>query len=318
MPNPQFREIYISLLAKQDIPFQGQPWWLDAVCGPDGWDVALAFDDDGAPIGALPYGKMGRKGLPVVGMPTFTSYFPIWIPKHSIKRERVYHTERKVIDTLIGQLPSPWIFAQQYDPSFTDGLGFHFHGFQVRTRYTYVLDELTDLAGVFRSMESSVRNHIRKAQKVVEISEEGELSELFEMLEHSFQRQQKKMPFSLDLLKKADTCLAQRGMRKIYVAKDNFGVHAAAYLVFDGPRTSFLLSGTHPEYRQSGALYLLLWHAIKDAAKKGATFDFEGSMLPNIERVFRSFGAKRVPYLRVVRYQNRFFEALATLLGKNR
>ena len=43
---------------------------------------------------------------------------------------------------------------------------------------------------------------------------------------------------------------------------------------------------------------LLLWHAIKEAKKRGnKTFDLEGSMDEGVERFFRNFGAGRALYI---------------------
>ena len=43
-----------------------------------------------------------------------------------------------------------------------------------------------------------------------------------------------------------------------------------------------------------------MWEAIKFAKKLGIKyFDFEGSMVPQIERYFRGFGGKLTPYYRI-------------------
>lgn len=319
MTPEDIKEIYAQLAAKESFPFQGQPWWLDAVCGPGAWGAAMAFDERGLPRGALPFGRKRNKGLPIVTMPPLTSYFPVWIRANPARKlERSYHLEKKTLRTLLSQLPASWMISQQYNPDFSNGLPFYFEGFQTLVRYTYIIDDLRDVAKIGREMESSVRNHIRNARQAVEVSRDGEWAELHEMVARSFGRQAKKAPFGSALLERADACLSERGMRTIYVAKGGDGTHAAACVVFDGARASFLLSGADPALRQSGALYLLLWEALKDAAKRATSFDFEGSMHPPIERVFRSFGARRVPYLRAIRYRNRIFEALAVLSGKNR
>ena len=37
-----------------DVSIFSQPWWLDAVCGEDNWNVILV-ERDGIPVGSLPY-----------------------------------------------------------------------------------------------------------------------------------------------------------------------------------------------------------------------------------------------------------------------
>lgn len=318
MPALTSREIYAHLASQESFPFQGQPWWLDAVCGPEGWDVGIVFDQDGQPIGALPYGKLGWNGLPVVKMPPFTPYLSIWLrDMGSEKQVGQYHWEHKILNELIAQLPRKWVFDQQYAPAFSNGLVFSGKGWRIHTRYTYILDTKLPPDLMWRDMESATRNLIRKAKGIVRISSEGTPAELYELIRISYARKGEKPPFSLEELSRMDDCLRQRNLRTIFKANDEHGnLHAACLVVWDQNSAHGLLNGAHPDFRQSGAVYRLFWTILKESARRGLPFDFEGSMLPQIERVFRSFGARRVPYLRVVRYQNRFFEALAALLGK--
>jgi hypothetical protein len=58
------------------------------------------------------------------------------------------------------------------------------------------------------------------------------------------------------------------------------------------------MGGIDPAF-SSGAFSLLMWHAIQFASQVTTRFDFEGSMIESIERFFRSFGARQVPYLHV-------------------
>ena len=92
--------------------------------------------------------------------------------------------------------------------------------------------------------------------------------------------------------------------------------HAAAFVVWDTllPRT-ICLSGADPDLRKQGGQYFLLWEIVKKMAKKVNRFDFEGSMVPGIESVFRSFGGQQVPYLRVRRFGSRLWEILSWIKG---
>ena len=315
----QPKTTYQHLAQTHAFPFQAQPWWLDAVCGPEGWDVALAFDDNGMAIGAMPFGKMKWRGLPVLRMPPLTAYHHIWLRDMGSDRlVRQLHWEHSALREMADQLPGFWMVDQQYAPSFSNGLPFHGKGFRILTRYTYELPTRQPPDEMWRNMESATRNLIRKAKQQVKVRNDGTPLQLYEILQTSFGAQGKKAPFSLEFLLKADAVLESRQMRTIYVAVDRQErVHAACMVVWDGNRAYGLLSGAHPQLRKSGAFYRVLWQALRDAAREERTFDFEGSMLPRIERVFRSFGARRVPYLRVVRYRNRFWHALAVLAGKN-
>ena len=90
--------------------------------------------------------------------------------------------------------------------------------------------------------------------------------------------------------------------RRIFLAADEAGTaHAAVYLVWDDDTVYYLMSGSDPELRKSGAVSLCLWEAIRYSVGRFQRFDFEGSVVEPIERYFRSFGSERVEYYRVFR-----------------
>jgi hypothetical protein len=93
-----------------------------------------------------------------------------------------------------------------------------------------------------------------------------------------------------------------QGVRRIFVARDPAGrPHAGVYLVWDEGSAYYLMGGGDPEVRGSGATSLCLWHAIRFASTVTASFDFEGSMIEPVERLFRAFGAEQTPYFAVSR-----------------
>lgn len=84
----------------------------------------------------------------------------------------------------------------------------------------------------------------------------------------------------------------------------------------------YLASGSDRNNRQTHALSLVLWEGIKLAIEKGLAFDFEGTMLENVEPHFRSFGAVQTPFFTVWRYGSRLArlmsEARSVLRGLSR
>jgi lipid II:glycine glycyltransferase (peptidoglycan interpeptide bridge formation enzyme) len=311
------QNIYAALCRDQPIPLQAQDWWLTAVGGAEHWDAALSYDEKGNLIGAMPYTWQSWMGQRLIRMPVLTSYLHIWLRyPDSHLRYRHYGFEKKVLSDLIDQLPAFLFFDQQYTPVLNNWLPFHWKGFRQTTRYTYLLEDLSDLSRIHRGMESSVRTHIRKAKDQLEVIRTKDLDGFYAMLEQTFDRQQLRVPFSKNLLQRLDTALNERDRCRIYMAKDKQGrIHAAAYILLDDQKASYLLSGTHPELRKSGAAYFLLWEIIKDCARQVHQFDFEGSMQPQLEAVFRSFGGVLTPYLRIQKSKNRFWEVLRALKG---
>ena len=92
--------------------------------------------------------------------------------------------------------------------------------------------------------------------------------------------------------------------------------HAGVYLVSDSRSVYYLLGGSDPELRNSGATSLLMWEAIRWASEQGKQFDFEGSIVEPIERFVRSFGARQTPFFKIEKHPSlilRLYRALHLL-----
>ena len=165
---------------------------------------------------------------------------------------------------------------------------------------------------VYGDFKGSVRTDIKKAEKILTVREYTDTVLLYELCRKSFEKQGLKPSFSEYTLSALDNELINKDLRKIYVALDaEDKAHAAIYIVFGQQTAHYLIGGSDPDKRQSGAVTFLLWHAIKEASKMGYTvFDFEGSMIPSVEFVFRNFGAVQKPFFRITKNTNRFFELL--------
>ena len=119
---------------------------------------------------------------------------------------------------------------------------------------------------------------------------------------------------SNDVVHRLDEACLDRQARKILIAEDPNGRHhAGVYLVWDANSAYYLMGGSDPELRSSGATSLCMWEALRFAATVTQRFDFEGSMIEPIERYFRAFGARQVPYLALSRTDSSLFKVIAIL-----
>ncbi len=322
-----FKQQYWELCTQKTLPLFMQAWWLDIVCGePKNWEVALSKDKSGKIIGALPYFTTRIKGVfPAVFMPNLTPFMGIWLdyPTKMTKMEAKLSWEHRVLNELIDQLPNKPFFEQRYSTTLTNWLPFYWKGFQQTTRYTYVLDDLSNLDAIWQGLKDTVRNKIRKAQKLVLVEkiETATIEQLhcfYTLNQKTFARQGKKIPYSFELVQKIDLALAQRGQRILYLAKDTTqkDYHAGVYMVWDTQTAYCLLTGGDTELRTSGAIQLLLWRAIEDISKKGLAFDFEGSMLPHVEPMYRAFGATPKPYFSITKEKNKLLSGIKLLFRK--
>jgi lipid II:glycine glycyltransferase (peptidoglycan interpeptide bridge formation enzyme) len=208
--------------------------------------------------------------------------------------------EKELLNELIDQLPSWDYFEADCHHRIENWLPFYWRGFEQTTRYTYVLNDVSSLESVWKGLQENVRRNIRKARRKLTVRTDLSVDQLFHMFELTFLRQRRRLPFSRNFFERLDAACAMRNARRMFFAEDSEGrIHAALYVVTDRDYAYYLLGGADPDLRSSGAQSLLLWEAIQFASEMGLKFDFEGSMIEPIERVFRSFGAIQIPYLRV-------------------
>ena len=118
----------------------------------------------------------------------------------------------------------------------------------------------------------------------------------------TFKRQNIKIPYSFEFLKRHDNYLSKHKSREIFYAVDDDNqVHSALYLTWDYNSSYVHMVGENPDLRNSGAGMLVIWEAIKFTKNQLQlnSFDFEGSVIESVERVRRGFGAKQKPYFNI-------------------
>lgn len=297
------RTRYRALCESENIPLFAHAWWLDAVAGEQGWDAVL-LEKGGRCVAALPFAIKRKFGLTMIGMPVLTQSLGPWVRyPESQKTGKRYAFEKDVFQALIDELPRAHGFVQNFNPAVRNWLPFYWRGFSETTKYSYVLEDLTNLDNVWSGFLDNVRTDIRKASKQVFVDNDADIDSFVECHEKVFERQGLTLPYSLDTVRRLDAAAAQRGQRRIFLARDaERRVHAGIYLVWDDSCAYYLMGAGDPELRSSGATSLAMWEAIRFASTVTKSFDFEGSMLEPVERFFRAFGATQLPYFQVSRH----------------
>jgi hypothetical protein len=310
--NPEQKQQYQDFCKNNTVPVFMQDWYLDAVCDEGHWDVCFSYAKDGQVRAILPYYVSTYMGLRVIKMPRLCPFMGIWIqyPEH-LRAAKKIAFENKVINELVSQLPQVNYYVQHYPYQLTNCLPLKWLGFEQTTIYSYRLEDLSDLDVLFQKFEGRLRTAIRKAQGSVQIFSNDDVELFYETNRLTFERQGLKMPYSLAFIKRLDAALMQRNRRTIYFAKDEQGnIHAGLYIIYGEEVAYNLMAGGDAKFRQSGAMQWLLWQAIQDAFKRVKVFDFEGSMLENVEYAFRAFGGELKPYSVISKARNRWLGML--------
>jgi hypothetical protein len=276
-------------------------WWLDAVA-PGRYQI-LTVERGGAIQAAWPVVVSQEAAGPRVGMPELTQKLGILFAPSDAKYAERLSDEHRLIEQLIGRLPEGCAVDQNFHERFTNWLPFYWKGFSQTTRYTYLIENLGDLDGVWANLRTNARRVIRKAMKEgVRLKETDDLECFYNIHMKTFQRQGMENPYSLHLLARIDSAVGKHAGRKAFVAEDSAGrPHACEYLVYDERCAISLLRGADPALRGSGASALLEWEAVQFASTVSKVFDFEGSMIQGVEVYLRDFGAVQTPYFCISR-----------------
>jgi hypothetical protein len=287
-----------------------QPWWLDAVA-PGRWSAAVVRRGDDV-VARLPFVQRRRAGVAAIVQPDLTQTLGPWMAPLECKYARRLETEKKLLGQMIRMLPRFDLFRMNFSPALTNWLPFYWAGFEATVRYTYRLDDLSDLDRVRGDFQDHVRRGIRKAERSVEVVHDHPLEPVLRLDARTFARQGRRPPYSDDLVRRLDAACAARGARRILAAVDARGrTHAVLYLVWDERTLYPIISARDTELQAFGANALLYWEAIRFASTVSRTFDFEGSMLEPVEHFVRGFGGRQTAYFCVSKATPKAKAALA-------
>lgn len=294
------KERYKTLCNEEDsIPLFSQYWWLEAVCGEDFRDVLLV-EKNGKVLAALPLYEPLQG---VVSMPHYTQSMGVWYAPFS--DDTKYHSALEQRQSLCKQLIDRLkirSFMQNFDYSFTDWLPFYWQGFQQTTRYTYLLKNIKDSDLLWSDMSVQTRRNIRKAEEDSNIVVKTGVSadDFIKIQKQTFERQGIKNKQDENVLRRLIDVSRSRGQGEIFGGYDtNEVLHAAVFVVWQRSSAYYIAGGSNPSLRDSGAHSLTIWKSIKYVSNFTDVFDFEGSMLPGVERFFRDFGAVQTPYFTI-------------------
>ena len=285
-----------------------QPWWLDAVA-PGRWRAVETRDGNG-PRARIVVAGTRRAGFSAATPPPYTPLQGPWLREVEGGAAHRLNAQTEALDELVAALPSLDLIRLGLSPELPTFLPFVWRGFTAQPRVTYRLDDLRDLDAVWAGFRQNLRRQVRSAERRLGVRD-GDAEALIAAAAATFARQGLALPHA-DPLRRLDAALAARGARRILLAEDAGGrLHAALLVVWDSHRAYYLIGGQTDIGRGEGGASLLMWHAIRHAAQVSRGFDFEGSMIPSIERFFRSFGARQVPYVEVTKAGRRLAPVLA-------
>ncbi len=302
------KDRYASFLAMEPpLPIFYQDWWLDAVCEPTKWAVALA--EEGETVAACwPYFLRHRGPFTLVDRPPMSLYCGPWVsPLGAAKATKLLERNYRLLEELQAQLPQAHRSLSNCLPNQDAHLPLLKMGWQIQRRYSYILPTDTkDAAAIWQDMGSDVKTRLRKTAPAgcsIQTSQDPQLMiDLFALTA----RRRGVAPFlPAAAFKRAFAACQARGQAQcwVYVAPNGQPL-AALWLPFDAQR-AYLIGAAVDTRVLSDVLPLgrLIWEAIQWAAERRLVFDFEGSSLPGVEDFYRRFGPLMQGYNQLVCYR---------------
>ncbi len=299
------KQKFIDFCEKNDnIPIFHEPWWMDVICGSDNWETYLVGNGNDIKasfvyeIGQTDKGKTIHRSL-------LTQNSGLWIsyPQgQGIISKQKY--EEKIADEICDHIESLGLsrYDQQYNYAYNNFMPFFWRYYSGQVKYTYVIDDTSDMEMVRSQYDSKLKNQLRKAQKEIEVATIDDLEEFYRVNKLTFDRQGIEIPYSYEKFKDIYEACRQRDRVKLLAAKDPSGrVHSVAMLVWDRGSVYFLLNGTDPDLKQHQANLLLIDKSVEVAHDLGLKFDFEGSVIRAVNHCFREFAGTPMPYFRITK-----------------
>lgn len=299
------------------VPTFAHPAWLDACCGANNWEVA-AYTKGDEVHAMFPYLVRSKAGFKAIGNPDHTPYQSVLIKYPPDQKEATRLAfEKEVLNNIIEGLPKADQFNFRFHPNQNNLLALHWSGFELLTRYTYVLDGIQDHEALFAGYTDSTRRQIKKAEKALTVKPVDTLDTLFQAKIESESSTGEKVHGTLDEWNGIAKAILGQNMGTILEAVTEDGTSVGSILVvWDTESAYYLMGSTLIEYRNSGALSMLMNVAIKEASNHVDYFNFEGSMIPAVEKFFRGFGSSPIQYTEARKYNSKILKQRDKLLGR--
>jgi len=259
------------------------------------------MEPDNRLIGGFSLYYESRFGLRFYRTPPFTPYTGPFLDVQAKNPVAVLNKWKEAITLMAKTIESrPYAVVSTFlNRGVNDTQPFIWNGFKVVPNYTYVIDLSQPSDQIWQQMSPERRNDLSKGIRDGLVVRQNDDPDVLKMLVlKTFERQNKSIPISY--LDKILYEFATSSNSYSYVCWRGDLPISAAFCVHDNHTAYYLLGGFDHQNKHHAAGPLSLWECVKHAQAIGLNeFDFEGSMVPDIERYFRGFGGNMVPYYRV-------------------
>ncbi len=256
------------------------------------------LNDNQDQIGSFVLYTASKKGLTYLTNPPYLPHIELVYLNPAEKLHQQYTFTKKVLERIaqyIDQVCKTFTYIS-LSPKIIDSQVFTWRGFNAVPNYTYHLDLNLSELKILEGLSPKKRNAYKKALKDGLLTKPiKDMAIIKKLILHTFDRKQKQI--SVDLIDKILFQFANPNNSLAYATYDGDEAIAAAFCIYDQQTCYYLLSGYNHNSKHTGAGICAVMSSIKNAQQLGLkVFDFEGSMLPEVEDYFREFGGQLTPY----------------------
>ncbi len=296
-----FKDTYKQFCLTNEVPLFFQPFWLDTCQHP--WHVCFAEMEGHQAY--FVYTLEKKLGHTFIRNPHLTPYTGFLF----CQKPTAVGMQEKLIHLLMKQLP-------KYDVLDIDlPLAVHTNisipSVSVSHRRTNLI-ALDDDDIVYNKFKPALKRQIKKATSKLTIYEDDNLELFYSLHQKTFLKQQTQPRIPFDVCEQYwNTCKKHDCGKLFFIRDTDQQIHAGVWMTYDSDTAYYLAGGTDAIFYGSGAMSGLIWHAIQTAIimhKK--TFDFEGSMLPAVDRFFKNFSPEEVHYLHLKKVNSLLYSLL--------
>lgn len=272
-----------------------QDWWLNLV---DGVERLALVDKGGQMIGGFIVYPTKLKGVSCLANPSFTPHIGLFYRKNASNPARVL-SEAKEIQKCVAEYlskRSEKVIDVRLPHEISDVQQFYWNDFDVSPRYTYRVNLASDREELLAAMDAKTRNAIKVAENSDIVVEAAKGAEILPVVVDILKGNQAKVSF--DLVEriiskgKSENCIMMS-------AKEGEHIRAVSFCIVHRDEAYYLFGG-NAGAEKGPAGTLVMWKTIETAKERGLkVFDFEGSMIPGVEKFFRGFGGEMTTYFAV-------------------
>lgn len=262
-------------------------------------DAWIILDESGQPMGGFNTMVTALRGVSTLAQPHLHPHCALFAIDAEGKTATRIARRKKVLEALGAFLKQrkERIISLALPTSWSDVQPLIWMGFSTSIKYTYrkSLDRAHD-----DGYTTELRGHIRKAlSSKIEVTTSATRDELASVLIETADAQGFRAPID-GVTTLLDACT--KGWCHLEAVRTGEELVGFAFTVFDRDEAYYLLGALSRSNKMRGVQPVLLDRSLMVMQQSGiAVYDFEGSMIPGVERFFRSFGGEIQAYYAIGR-----------------